>query len=210
MHITAHSLIELGQILREIRESKQLSLSHISADLRIRSLYLQALEQGDWQQLPARTYGRGYLRRYAEYLGLDAAEILQLCAKLQQEAEPKLHYFAPNSNPQTPSNKLIIAVAIIFVVISIGWVIIQHWNHNKNIPPYGLGYELPSSLYTTWQQAKLNQPISIITHRNIPWPPAVQECLRILRPARNPCYYPVPKPHILARQFAVGWPKLID
>ncbi|HHB90566.1 MAG TPA: helix-turn-helix domain-containing protein [Anaerolineae bacterium] len=69
-------MIEIGQLLRQARESKDLSLADVEAETRIRQRYLNALESGDWDELPNRVAARGFLRRYAAFLGLDADELV--------------------------------------------------------------------------------------------------------------------------------------
>jgi cytoskeleton protein RodZ len=62
----------LGDEFRAAREARDLSLSDVSAELHIRSLYLQAIEQEDWSSIGAAVYVRGFIRAYARFLGLDA------------------------------------------------------------------------------------------------------------------------------------------
>ena len=68
---------ELGQWLRETRQAKELSLEQVAAETRIRTKFLAALEEGDYDQLPAGIYAQGFLRNYALFLGLDPAEALE-------------------------------------------------------------------------------------------------------------------------------------
>ncbi|TDY50544.1 cytoskeletal protein RodZ [Alicyclobacillus sacchari] len=68
---------ELGQILRSKRESLGLTLDDIEERTKIRKRYVEALEDGDWSVLPGRVYARGFVRTYAEVLGLDGVELLQ-------------------------------------------------------------------------------------------------------------------------------------
>jgi len=67
---------DLGQWLREAREARGLSLAEVEEVTRIRQHYLAALEADDWSSLPNETVGRGFLRNYALFLGLDAGELV--------------------------------------------------------------------------------------------------------------------------------------
>lgn len=67
---------ELGQMLRDARESKGISLAEAEEATKIRRKYLQALEGADYSALPPSIYARGFLRNYAAYLGLNAEEAL--------------------------------------------------------------------------------------------------------------------------------------
>ena len=62
---------ELGELLRKTREERRLSLAQVEEATRIRSAYLQALEEEAWDRLPPRTYVKGFLKSYARYLGLE-------------------------------------------------------------------------------------------------------------------------------------------
>jgi cytoskeleton protein RodZ len=61
----------LGSLLRQTREARGLTLTEVANDTFIRSQYLQALEQADLSRLPEPVYAQGFLKRYADYLGLD-------------------------------------------------------------------------------------------------------------------------------------------
>jgi len=66
----------VGVILSERREELGLSLDVIGEALRIRPGYLAAIEQGRAQDLPGPTYAIGFIRAYAQYLGLDGDRVL--------------------------------------------------------------------------------------------------------------------------------------
>jgi cytoskeleton protein RodZ len=64
-------MFELGNSLREGREKQGLDLSQVELATKIRAKYLHALEDEAFDVLPSETYVKGFLRSYAEYLGLD-------------------------------------------------------------------------------------------------------------------------------------------
>ena len=64
-------MFEIGSSLREARLRQGLDFPAIEAGTKIRGKYLRALEDEQFVQLPAQTYVKGFLRTYAEYLGLD-------------------------------------------------------------------------------------------------------------------------------------------
>jgi len=64
-------VFEIGNSLREARHRQQLELSDVEQATKIRARYLQALEEESFDALPAQTYVKGFLRTYADYLGLD-------------------------------------------------------------------------------------------------------------------------------------------
>jgi len=66
----------LGLTLRAARETKGWDLARAERETRIRARYLAALEQGDYRDLPSPVYTRGFVRNYAQYLGLDPERAL--------------------------------------------------------------------------------------------------------------------------------------
>lgn len=66
----------IGQSLREARERLGLTVEEAERATRIRAHHLMALEAGDLEALPSPVHARGFLKNYAEFLGLDANAIL--------------------------------------------------------------------------------------------------------------------------------------
>jgi cytoskeletal protein RodZ len=64
-------MFEIGTALREARERQGLTFSQIEEDTKIRARYIRALEDEAFGILPGTTYTKGFLRAYADYLGLD-------------------------------------------------------------------------------------------------------------------------------------------
>jgi cytoskeletal protein RodZ len=62
---------EIGLKLREARETQDLSLAEVEAKARIRQRFLAAMEAEEWDSLPGDVTTRGFLRKYAAFLGLD-------------------------------------------------------------------------------------------------------------------------------------------
>ncbi len=64
-------MFEIGTSLREARLRRQIDIPEAEQGTKIRGKYLRALEDEQFELLPAQTYVKGFLRSYAEYLGLD-------------------------------------------------------------------------------------------------------------------------------------------
>ena len=64
----------LGERFRAAREERGLTLSEVGEQLRIRSVYLAAIEEENWKAIGAPVYIRGFLRTYARFLALDPEE----------------------------------------------------------------------------------------------------------------------------------------
>jgi hypothetical protein len=64
-------VFEIGHSLREARERQGLAYPEVELATKIRAKYIRALEEEDFDAIPGDAYTRGFLRTYAEYLGLD-------------------------------------------------------------------------------------------------------------------------------------------
>jgi cytoskeletal protein RodZ len=76
--VTEREPTKLGEVLRTAREAKFIDLSRVERDTKIRVHYLAALERGDYRELPAAVYTKGFLRNYGLYLGLDPEYLVDL------------------------------------------------------------------------------------------------------------------------------------
>jgi hypothetical protein len=74
--VTNPYLQSLGRTLRQAREGRGLSLEQAEFETRIRAKFLVAMENGDLSNMPSRVQARGFLYNYAQYLGLDPADII--------------------------------------------------------------------------------------------------------------------------------------
>ena len=66
----------IGDLLRRERERQNLSIKDIEKVTSIRALYIDAIEKGEYKTLPGEVYAKGFVRNYANYLKLNANEIV--------------------------------------------------------------------------------------------------------------------------------------
>ena len=66
-----------GRLMREVRESVGIELREISERTKIATAYLSAIEDEQFERLPAPVYVRGFLVEYAKMLGLDVSRVLE-------------------------------------------------------------------------------------------------------------------------------------
>ncbi len=84
-------VVEIGSALRAARERRGLELGELARETRIRERYLSALEQEQFELLPARAYAKGFLRVYADFLGLDGRLIVEeFNARFPEAEQPEL------------------------------------------------------------------------------------------------------------------------
>lgn len=79
-----------GQLLREAREASGVSLQEVSVHLKISIRILKALEEGDQENLPAKTFLRGFVKSYAQLLRLDQNQVLDLFQQEMGSTHPKM------------------------------------------------------------------------------------------------------------------------
>ena len=78
---------KVGGIFSSARKSKRISVKKASEDLLISRENLEAIEKSDWQNLPEPPFARGFIRSYAEYLGLDVEHTLALFRREYDEVK---------------------------------------------------------------------------------------------------------------------------
>ena len=114
----------LGSYLREIRERQGLTLEEIAAETKINCRFLRAIEEEAWEELPAEVYLIGYLRAYAEAVGLDPGEVLARYREVRPRDEVPVLEEPPETSSPRPSSRamawgiiLIIAMAILVYLL---------------------------------------------------------------------------------------------
>lgn len=92
----------LGEKLKRFRADKRISLGEIARFTRIRTDYLENLEEGLYEKLPADVYVKGFLRSYADFLGIDECPLIKLYEK---ERGIKKH-LEKSKNPESVKKKI--------------------------------------------------------------------------------------------------------
>ncbi|HLI97266.1 MAG TPA: RodZ domain-containing protein [Candidatus Baltobacteraceae bacterium] len=119
--------MSLGERFRAAREQRGLTLSDVAEHLRIRSVYLAAIEEENWKAIGAPVYIRGFLRTYARYLGLDPEEAVSAFNATEPAApaptvSPSARSRAEYRSPSGPMSPLIWVASIIALAL-IGFVV---------------------------------------------------------------------------------------
>ncbi len=136
--VTTDKSSPLGEWLRQRREELDISLEQAEADTRIRLRYLEALESGEYDDLPDPVVGRGFLRNYATYLGLDPQEAAERFSTKVAPPEPESltvegptpfseGSFRPLSLHEMPSRRSRLGWIIGLVVILVSALAILAW-----------------------------------------------------------------------------------
>jgi len=94
---------KVGLVLERARKDKGLSLEEAERATKIRKRYLAGLESDDYTVLPDAVYARGFLKTYANFLGLDGDGLSQeLRTRRKPRRERGLSYAAPRSDFERP------------------------------------------------------------------------------------------------------------
>ncbi len=106
---------EIGSVLKAAREASGASLDDVSALLKIRSVHLQALEEDDFDNVPGSVYAIGFIRTYANHLGLNGAELIGRYKAATQPPHQQEDGYNPQTEAEPVSGALKIAIAVIGV-----------------------------------------------------------------------------------------------
>jgi len=113
----------IGLQLRNARRNKNLSLTDVAQELKIKKAYIEAIEKGLFSDLPGPTYAIGFVRSYAQMLDLDRADIVERfrseIAGLEKKTE--LHFLVPAKERRLPGVALLAASLVAGIAVYGGW-----------------------------------------------------------------------------------------
>ncbi len=106
--------VGIGTWLRACRLKRGDDLAAVARILRIRLIYLKAIEDGRFGDMPGPTYAVGFVRAYAEHLGLDSDEVIR---RFKDEVSgikgtAELHFPSPRSEGGTPKWAVLVGGAV--------------------------------------------------------------------------------------------------
>jgi hypothetical protein len=138
-------MFEIGSSLREARLRQGLDFPEIEQAIKVRGKYLRALEDEQFDLLPAQTYVKGFLRSYAEYLGLDGQLYVDefnsrfVVGDDELPARVRTRRPSPRARPPRVQNRVVVLTLLGIVLVTA--LVIAAWKRggdNKQ-PIYGLG-----------------------------------------------------------------------
>ena len=136
----------IGSELRQQRETRGYTLADVEAYLRIRHSYLEAIEAGQFSDLPGTTYVVGFIRSYAQFLELDADDIVDRVRACQSE-QKQVPYKLVSPGPAKYGKLAVIAIPLVAtgaVVLAVaGWYYFS--SNNLSITDLGGIFEDSSS-----------------------------------------------------------------
>jgi cytoskeleton protein RodZ len=136
-------VFEIGNSLREARLRQSLDFPEIEQGTKIRGKYLRALEDEQFDVLPAQTYVKGFLRSYAEYLGLDGQlyvdEYNSRFVVGEEEPQSRPRRSAPPSRGVQVQSRVVLLTLL--GIVSVTALVIVAWTRGEpqTVTPVGLG-----------------------------------------------------------------------
>jgi hypothetical protein len=116
-------MFEIGSSLREARVRRGLDFAQVEAATKIRGRYLEALEHEQFDTLPAEPYIKGFLRTYADYLGLDGQlyvdEFNSRYVAVEEQPIRVRSQVRPKRNRRVQRNVLLLALGLIAVATAL-------------------------------------------------------------------------------------------
>ncbi len=117
----------VGDYLRTKREEQGLSIEDVADETNIAKRYLTALENEEYEQLPAEVYVRGFLRTYCRMLEVDGNQVIEAYDSSRPEEEPEKE---PEDSERRLSVLLlywgamilVLGLAIVVILLRFGWV----------------------------------------------------------------------------------------
>lgn len=94
-------LTTVGEILKNERKRQGLELKDIENAISIRTLYLRAIEEGNYKVIPGEVYLKGFIRNYATHLDLDPQDIMEIYRQ-NKEMDKKENKIASQEDIKTP------------------------------------------------------------------------------------------------------------
>lgn len=145
----------VGSILKEARTAKKITLKDAESATRIREKFLAGIESDDYSSLPSISYAKGFVKNYAEYLGLDSTRVLAFFRRQTNEVSkssllPKREQIALNKSAirLTPGRFIAIVLASL-VIIFLGYLGLQY--RKLNLPP-ALSIDTPANQLVTHER----------------------------------------------------------
>ena len=131
--------LSVGEILRRARVHYNLTLEQVEGAIRVRAIQLDAIEQMDIERLPGRVYAIGFVRTYAEYLGLDGNRMVHLfkTQSIGHQKKEELHFPVMARDGQLPGAPLVLGGLVGAILLIFAWSLIYKDSASirEDIPP---------------------------------------------------------------------------
>lgn len=196
----------LGASFKKAREASGLQLDKIALDTRISTRFLLAIESEEFHLLPGGIFNRGFIRSYAERLGMDPERALTDYDSLfatKEEPLEVLRNAERASTRRTERNFYPIAAAILVLLIGGYYVANRQYNTPRETPPQAVLTPAPTS---TPEVPPV--PVETTQARTVPAvasaPPPVPIPVEEAYAGKPPAYAVTPAPEVVVPQVAAA------
>lgn len=128
----------LGLYLKQVRESKKLTIDKVIEDTFIMKKFILAIEDDDFSSFPGEAYLKGFLRNYGEYLGLDPSDLISRYERIKMSETPSPTELLIPKPKVFFSRMLLIILAVVFaiaVIVGVGAVVMAMRTTMANSAP---------------------------------------------------------------------------
>jgi transcriptional regulator with XRE-family HTH domain len=133
-------LTEIGTFLRNLRAKKGMSLEEISTKTMVQQRFLDAIEKGEYEQLPEPLYIRGFIRRFAEALGIDGIPISESFPLGNMQAGSANSKYSAGNTPLRPWHLYVLYLAAVLGAVALLYALFKP----SESPSGNLGTNRPS------------------------------------------------------------------
>lgn len=129
---------QVGDILREARLKRGLTIKDSSKFTRIHEQYLKALESGDYSMFSDKVHIRGFIQNYAKFLGLNFEEILAVWRREYKDTASEEIEKKSSSKPFSNfiiTPRVVVTVSIAIVTIIFSWYLYSQYQSYAGVPP---------------------------------------------------------------------------
>jgi cytoskeleton protein RodZ len=126
-------MFQIGESLREARTRRGLTPADVHKAIRIRERYLTALEEERWEMLPGEAYVRGFLKTYADFLGLDGNLCLdEYNSRIRAYTEEPLLSAPLQPERRFPLRTAGAVIAVVLVVAAVAGLVASRLGGSSN------------------------------------------------------------------------------
>lgn len=165
-------MLETGQILKQGREKQNLSVQEVALNTKINPRVIKAIETGETENLPPKSFLRGFVKTYAEYLKLDVDAVLD---SFQKEMGSTLHQPKPNSSDghssvkslsitQSITTKTLVVIGIVVLITIILMVrqLVEKYEKDRITP------EIPEKVAELQPESKKENSAALLVKKEEP------------------------------------------
>mgnify|MGYP003587116420 CR=1 FL=1 len=149
----------VGDILKNEREKQDLSVKDVENGTNIRSLYISAIEENNYDVLPGEVYLKGFLRSYANFLNIDSDYILQSYKEQKGDSITEIETFQEKQilKPKKKVRKGRVTILFVAVILILVAIFFFFANNDKQSATGSIAKEIVSSSMATVTKTESNK-----------------------------------------------------